>query len=128
MTDPSDVLFDLLSRHAKDGCRISEADISRWTNGLVEEEEVLYDGLAALLARGYHERRYSFEFCDAVVNELYGPMISKQCETPPPAWPKLFWRVFEAFDAGEFHRQPDKSDDPVAEFTDPEIANIVRDL
>ncbi|WP_423141695.1 hypothetical protein ACOYW6_12835 [Parablastomonas sp. CN1-191] len=128
MTDACDILFELLGRYSASESYISEADISRWTNGVVEREEVLYDGLAALLARGYHERRYSFEFCDIVVNDLYGRMIEKQLQTPPPAWPKLFWRVFEAFDAGEFHRQPDKSDDPVAEFTDPEIAEIVRGL
>ena len=55
-------------------------------------------------------------------------MIKKQLSEPPPPWPKLFWRVYEAFDAGELHRKPDKSDDPVSEFTDPEIADIVRDL
>jgi hypothetical protein len=125
MADPSDALFELIRRYAEDEFHISDADISRWTGGLVEHEEFFYDSLAALLARGYHERQYSFEFCDAVVNNLYGLMIGTQLQTPPPAWPNLFWRVFEAFDAGEFHRKPDKSDDPIAGFTDPEIANIV---
>lgn len=96
--------------------------------GSADDEEKLYDSIAAELARGYHERRYSFDFCDRVVNDLYGQMITKHLNEPPPPWPKLFSRVYEAFDAGEFHRRPDKSDDPVAEFTDPEISNIVRDL
>lgn len=42
--------------------------------------------------------------------------------------PDLFWQVFSAFDAGEFHRREDKSDDPVAEHTEPAIADIVRSL
>ncbi|WP_423141686.1 hypothetical protein ACOYW6_12785 [Parablastomonas sp. CN1-191] len=128
MTDPSDILFELLGRYAKNECNISEADISRWTEGSVDAEEGVFDGIAALLARGYHERRYSFEFCDEVVNELYEPMISRQFLASSPPWPELYWSVFEAFDAGEFHRQPDKSDDPIAEFTVPAIADIVRGL
>ena len=48
-------------------------------------------------------------FCDRVVNDLHGTMISKQLNEPPPPWPKLFWRVYEAFDAGEFHRSPTKA-------------------
>ncbi len=46
----------------------------------------------------------------------------------PPPWPKLFFRVYEAFDAGEMHRRADKSDDPISELTNPEIAEIVREL
>lgn len=39
--------------------------------------------------------------------------------------PEPFFEIYEAFDAGEFHRKPDKTDDPVAEFTDPLLADIV---
>lgn len=69
----------------------------------------------------------SFEFCDAVVNQLWGLLIEKQRSgafTPPG----LFMRVYEAFDAGEYHRTADASDDPIATFTDPQIAAIVRGL
>ena len=128
MRDPTDILAEIERGYSEHGRSPSEADVCRWTEGPSDNEQQLYDGIGAELARGYHGRLYSFDFCDRVVNDLYGAMIIKQSNEPPPPWPQLFWRVYEAFDAGEFHRKPDKSDDPVAEFTDPEIANIVRDL
>jgi hypothetical protein len=123
----SEIVIELQRRYvAENDGLVSDADISRWTQSATDT--VLYDALAAELAKGYHHRRFSFGFCDTVVNALYGCMIAKQLDHPAPSWPKLFWRVYEAFDAGEWHRSPDKSDDPIAEFTDPEIAEVVRDL
>lgn len=55
-------------------------------------------------------------------------MIFKPFEEPAPAWPKLFWRVFEAFDAGEWADLSNPTLDPVATYTDPEIAEIVAEL
>ncbi|QQV76565.1 hypothetical protein H5J25_14070 [Sphingomonas aliaeris] len=128
MLRPADIIAELERGYCEDGRSPSQADIHRWTAGARDDETQLYDDIGAELARGYHERRYSFDFCDRVVNDLYGTMIEKQFNDPQPSWPKLFWSVYEAFDAGEFHRKPDKSDDPVAEFTDPEIADIVQSL
>jgi hypothetical protein len=124
MIDPSDALSELLGRYAGEKLQISKADIARWTGGSADDECKFYDLLARLLARGYHEQRYTFEFCDQVVNELYDLVL----KLPSPPSPDLFWHVFAAFDAGEFHREPDMSDDPIADFTDPEIANIVSNL
>jgi hypothetical protein len=125
-----EVITELQRRYALDWVQQApdQEDVAGWTEGSVEAELTFYDGVAAELARGYFERRYSFDFCDAVVNQLYALMISKQHLDPSPPWPKLFWRVYEAFDAGEWHRLANKSDDPIAEFTDPEIAEIVREL
>lgn len=128
MLHPTEVLAELERRYLESHRSTSEADISRWTAGSLADEQKLYDEIGAELARGYHERRYSFDFCDRVVNDLYGPMIIKRCNEPSPPWPDIFSRVFEAFDAGEFHRRADMSDDPVADFTDPLIAEIVHSL
>ncbi|MBH0112255.1 hypothetical protein I5E68_04710 [Novosphingobium sp. YJ-S2-02] len=121
-------IAELEQRHLKGWEPVSEADICRWTNGAEGGVELLYDSIGAELARGYHERRYSFEFCDEVVNDLNALLIDMQFSAPPHPWPKLFLRVYEAFDAGEYHRKPDRSDDPVSEFTDPYITKIVRSL
>jgi hypothetical protein len=130
MVPTGEVIFELQRRYALDWGHQApdQEDIAGWTEGSVEAESTFYDSVAAELARGYYERRYSFDFCDAVVNQLYALMISKQHLDPPPPWPNLFWRVYEAFDAGECHRLADMSDDPIAELTDPEIAEIVRAL
>lgn len=128
MLDTVEVIFELQRRYALDweGQAPVEEDLASWAGGSLVT--TLYDSLAAELARGYLEGRYSFGFCDAVVNQLYALMISRQLQDSPPPWPKLFFRVYEAFDAGECHRRADKSDDPIAELTDPGIVEIVRDL
>ena len=127
MTGAIEIIFELQSTYAReDGRGLCQADIARWTQGRIEAETALYDSIAAELARGYFEGRYSFTFCDDVVNALYHLMISRQAEEPPPPWPKLFWRVYEAFDAGELASP--SAPDPVKTYTDPEIAEIVRKL
>jgi hypothetical protein len=98
--------------------------IARWRGRSGEAELSLYDAIAAELARGYHEKRYSFSFCDSVINRLFAVLVSRE----QSSWPKLFKRVYDAFDAGEFHRRADKTDDPIAEYTDLEIAALVRHL
>ena len=128
MVDAIEVIADIQRRYALDWDRqapLSE-DMVAWAGSSRESEMALYDAVAAELARGYFEKRYSFDFCDAVVNQLYGFMLDKQTQEPPPPWPKLFWRVFEAFDAGELATR--SAPDPVKTHTDPEIADIVREL
>ncbi len=130
MTDAIEIIFELQRRYAFDWEAQApvQVDIARWAGGSDEAEATLYDAIAAELARGYHVKRYSFEFCDAVVNQLYALMIAKQLREPPPAWPKLFSRVYEAFDAGEWANPQLPPYDPIKTYTDPEIAEIVREL
>ncbi|WP_375271306.1 hypothetical protein [Sphingomonas sp.] len=122
----ADILAEIEHGYTEHNRSPSDGDILRWAAGSCENEQRLYDEIGAELARGYHVRRYSFEFCDRVVNDLYGSMIIKQVNKPSRVWPELFWRVYLAFDAGEHHSKPHA--DPVSEFTDPEIADIVRGL
>ena len=101
--------------------RITASDVDRWCRlgGLTRDQ--LYDGVALHLAHDYDQRKLPFGFCDVVINDLFGLSVSGE----PYGVPELFWEVFEAFDAGEFHRQPDKSDDPETDFTRPMIAEFV---
>ena len=55
-------------------------------------------------------------------------MVGRALLDPEFPWPSTFFEVFEAFDAGEVHRRADKSDDPVGELTNPEIASIIARL
>jgi hypothetical protein len=128
MISAKDAVAELLSRFDAGDLRLTEGDVASWTNGAVVAEERIYDEVAAELARGYAERRYAFEFCDRAMNALYAVVVAGQMRTPQPPWPTLFGRVYEAFDAGEYHRHEDKSDDPVAEHTDKMIATIVSQL
>jgi hypothetical protein len=96
-----------------------------WSGGSDKDLCALYNQIAGQLALGHHEARFSFEFCDEVVNHLWGLMISQQVGDHPPPWPELFFRVYEAFDAGEFVNPLVPPYDPVKRYTDPEIAEIV---
>ncbi|MAN54929.1 MAG: hypothetical protein CMI50_00435 [Paracoccus sp.] len=130
MFDISSVLVEIQRRYAVDweGQAPTEADLLAWSGGSGQALAHLYDQIATKLAVGYHEKRFSFEFCDEVVNHLYGMMIGQQAGGSPPPWPTLFFRVFEAFDAGEFASPNLPTHDPVKTYTDPEIAEIVRKL
>lgn len=102
--------------------------VFRWhENG--DEEAKLYNDIAAEIARGYREGRFTFEFCDYVVNALTGSYIvwvgNKRLEIPHP---DLLFRVYDAFDAGESANPALPPHDPVKRYTDPMIAEIVADL
>lgn len=103
--------------------RITEVDVARWAGEYDGDRGQVFDAFARHLAVAFHERRLPFAFCDAVMNDLH-TVISNADDMRPD----LFWKVFLAFDAGEFHRRDDKSDDPVADHTQPAIAAIVADL
>jgi hypothetical protein len=110
----------------RDGVRpglITEADVDRWAAECGGDRGRVYDEVAHYLAVGYHERQLPFAFCDAVINDLHTVITNLDDMRPD-----LFWQVFTAFDEGEYHRRGDKSDDPVAEHTDPAIAAIVANL
>jgi hypothetical protein len=99
--------------------RITEADLAAW---LGREVDVAALHAAALaVARAYRDRAIGYAVADAIVNDLWCVFLDKATEIGSP-----FWDVFEAFDAGEYHRRPDRSDDPVAERTDPMIAEILK--
>jgi hypothetical protein len=61
------------------------------------------------------------------VNDLWGVLIQRHVDKVD-RWPDLLYEVYDAFDAGEYHRRPDRSDDPIAEFTNTSIATIVARL
>src|SRR5258708_39521668 len=76
-----------------DRAHISEDKIQRWSALIGEPRAVLYDRIAVYLARGFHNSELSFEFCDAIANDIYG-VITSAAESRPT----LFWQVYLAFD------------------------------
>jgi hypothetical protein len=128
MIDAPAILREIEVAFARTGCLVSEEDLQRWHAYTPQRQTELFDALGAQVAREYHSQRLSFEFCDTLVNHLYGIMIFQQGSRDAPPWPKLFWRVYEAFDAGEWSLPSNPSFDPIATYTDPDIADIVREL
>jgi hypothetical protein len=128
------VLAELRKMYERDydGHRLTKADVLRWSSLMGIPVGVLCDRISAYLVRGFHQRTLSFEFCDAIVNrlcgivlseDLYGVVFNEEGEFAP-----LFWKTYQAFDAGEFFR-PDKPDeDPIEAYTRPLVAQIIAEL
>jgi hypothetical protein len=101
--------------------RLTRADIMRWAGECNDWD--FYNSAALEIAKGYHRGELSYTFCDGVMNDLWSGVQegfgSGKNEVPEP-----FFEIYEAFDAGEYHRKHDKTDDPVVEFTNPAIAEL----
>jgi hypothetical protein len=97
--------------------------IQKWSALLCQSEAHLYDQIAIYLARGFHSYELDFEFCDALVNDIYGLIVS----SPDAHLPDLFYEVYSAFDEGEFwHKGQPRENDPVDFYARPLIAGIVE--
>jgi hypothetical protein len=111
--------------HPENGTfRIVKEDVIRWA---VAESLTLpdfYEKLALYLAKEYHQGRLSFEICDAIVNDLWVVILHEH--RGEFKIPEMFYEVFSAFDEGEYHHSKDKSDDPISDYTDPWIAEILE--
>jgi hypothetical protein len=116
---------ELACREADGGgrSRISMEDADRWASALGVTGAGLCNLIAANLAESFHVGRRSFDFCDAVANELFVYFIERGGDSRTD----LYWPVFLAFDAGEFTRSGE-DDDPVERYTRPQIAEIVAAL
>jgi hypothetical protein len=100
---------------------LTEADVLRWSSEVGCSQYQLFDEIAKSLALGFNTSELTFEFCDAVVNDLSGPVTN----TSGPR-PELFWEVYSAFDEGEYYHGNNRDEDPVETYTRPMIARIVE--
>jgi hypothetical protein len=95
-------------------------------DGSMATQSAKFNELGARVARGYHEGRYSFWFCDWVVNLAYGEVMER-VGSDAFEYPLLFDQVYQAFDDGEWDHH-DKPADPISNYTNPQIETIVRQL
>jgi hypothetical protein len=100
---------------------LDEADVERWMIIFGCSRSQLFDGIAMRLASGFHRFELSFEFCDAVVNDLSGPVSNTSGPTP-----SVFWQVYWAFDEGEYYHGNDRDKDPAEIYTRPMIARVLE--
>jgi hypothetical protein len=101
---------------------LSNDDVVRWAGRLDNWD--FYNSAALEVARKYHQGQLTYSFCDWLMNQLWRSVVegltSDNGRVPEP-----FYEIFQAFDAGEYYRTKDKSDDPISDFTDPMIAELV---
>jgi hypothetical protein len=105
--------------------RITLDEVAQWAGA--RDNWAFYNLIAVEIAAGYYREELTYDFCDGVMNDLWEAVRAgfrpDIIEIPEP-----FFEIYQAFDAGEFHRKPDGSDDPIADFTDPLIAELVTRL
>src|SRR6185436_6138828 len=87
---------------------LTEADIKRWSTLTGRPRDSLYNEIALHLARGFHASELTFEFCDAVVSDVFGIITATRSE-----WPDLFFEIFCAFDEGEYYHRDKPNEDPI---------------
>ncbi len=123
-----DEIFKLLASRCDDEgyTRVDDLDLSKWSTDLKLSSSDFLNQIGLEIAKRYHAKELSFEFCNSLINYLWGDMLELTLEEKSFQWPSVFHDVYEAFDAGEFRRSSDKTDDPITEFTNPEIASIVE--
>jgi len=79
------VQYRALDRH------LTESDVERWTAVSGRSRSELSDEIATCLALGFNSSELSFEFCDAVVNDLFAPVTNTSGLRP-----QVFWAVYTA--------------------------------
>jgi hypothetical protein len=109
--------------HKRQPDRLANEDIERWSGTLNLSRSEFYDRIALFLARGFQNSQLPFAFCDAVANDLHAVITFAN-----EARPALFWKIFLAFDEGEYrHRNDEPEANPVERYTRPMLAEILSE-
>ena len=113
-------MVDPLMRKAADH-PLTDADIEAACRYLALSLSALFDAISRRVVEGYSSGELDFEFCDGVMNCLYGRLMTR--DEPMPDYT---YSVFLAFDEGEYQHQGDPEDSSPEElYTKPMIAEIL---
>lgn len=102
--------------------RIAPEQVEEWAGDLANHQ--FYNVIALMVAEKYAAGVLSYQVCDGIMNDLWWAWL-ESLESRGRAVPEPFYEIFSAYDAGEYHRKRDRSDNPVKEHTDPWIAEIL---
>jgi hypothetical protein len=107
------------------GSRFGELDPSQQVQAVAkttgQSVAAVLDQMGWAVARGFVGSELSYQFCDDLVNHLFG--LFHEAE---PARDSVFWEVYLAFDAGESRNSGDDARiDPVEKYTRPLIRKIL---
>jgi hypothetical protein len=89
------------------------------------------DAVAKVLASGFADRTLTFEFCDRLINDAFAWITDGLAHgrSDLTGYPDFFWRVYLAFEEGEFvHRGDSPEVDSAEKYARPAIAEVIRDL
>ena len=96
--------------------------------GSIDRAKEVYDAIGLETAERFLDGRMSFEDADWVANQLYSAMLADGVEYgfEKYAFAKLAFKIFEAFDAGEWHRHGEDGD-PAELYTRPFLQRILTE-
>jgi hypothetical protein len=77
------------------------------------------------IAQRYLDGELTYGTCDAIMNDLWGAVTNGVVASKDFSVPAPFYEIFLAFDAGEYYRTKEKTDDPVSDFTNPVLIEIL---
>ncbi len=117
-------LDDLIAQAAEaPGQRITENHVRSLTEDL--SNEAFYNSLGLEVARRYQGGALSYTRCGSIMNDLWSVLVGHLNSRMVPS---PFYEIYEAFDAGEYHRKKDKRDSPETDFTRPMIEAILANV
>lgn len=128
---PADVVSMMLDRHAsllgqsgRSPISLEYAEIQRWCEQIGMSDCELSETMAIVVAQRYSGHEISYQSADWIMNNLFLALASD----PQSGFSELFMDIFNAFDAGEYYRNDDRSSDPSELYTRPSITRILERL
>jgi hypothetical protein len=111
---------------AEVGEKITAEQVEHWFGG--ELSDGVWNLVSLRIAKNFNEGVLTFTTCDAIMNDLWWAHLER---FKGGILPSPFFDVYLAFDAGDNHRRPDRSDDPIGPIGRfvrriPLMRNIVR--
>ena len=104
--------------------RITHDDVMRLAKAI--GLTAFYNSAGLEVAQRFHNGSLSYAIGDAIMNDLWNLALDDLDDLDAQQVPEPFYQIYEAFDAGEYHRTSNKAEDPVTEFTKPMITEILR--
>lgn len=117
------------SRRSVPANEITWADVIRWSELADLGVPELFDAIAKAVAQSYARGELSYVQADIILNDLYLNWVwNMQTADAIAPWPPLFHEIYLAFDDGEYPHVATPDHDPVADRTNPTIADILSRL
>lgn len=114
---------------ASPASEINWADVTRWSELADLGVPELFDAIAKAVAQSYARGELSYVQADIILNDLYLNWVrNMQTVHAIAPWPPLFHEIYMAFDDGEYLHVAAPDHDPVADRTNPTIADILSRL
>lgn len=120
-------ILSLVERVARRQGPSDDADLRDYCQSTQQSLREFCNRLALTLAQGFQDGELGYEFCDKILNFLFNFIMEPQFLESRDGLPQPAFEIFQAFDTSEYYRDSEPPGaDPVAQFTRPRLAEILR--